>query len=460
MMKAGRVVLVALVAAWLSGESWAQSPGFKNLRQDEDWSAIGDGAEVDHLFPVIKWIELDDDWALSTGGQLRWRGQSEKGRSLMPASPRSNDFSLLRTRLHADLQNANGFRAFVEVLDARIYGEERAPLPIDRNETDLHQAFVEFSEGDTALRVGRFEMQYGAQRFISPLDWGNTRRRFEGVLAKQQFDGGSADFFITHPDKVDAQHADHDDDSLWFSGAYLNFPDEVGGTDAYLLALNETTDKVTAGSGRTGSMDLYTVGLRRYEKHGQFDWEGELALQTGQFAGDEISAQSVSASVGWKEPDLPGAPRFGFDFDWASGDDDPTDDKHETFNQLFPLGHAYLGKLDLVARQNIVDFQPNVLLTLDERTKLKLEQHFFRLEDRHDALYNAGGAPTLVDPTGGAGTKVGREFDIILSHMLESLAPHAQILVGYSVFTPDDFVETLGSGRHVDLIYTQLTFTF
>ena len=450
------LALIALCSAALQ----AQSPGFKNLRFDEDWSPLAEGVETNHLFPVIKWIDLEDGWALSTGGMLRWRGVREVGRSLMPASPRVNDFNLLRTRVHAELRHEDGFRAFVELIDARIYSESRAPLGIDRNHSDVLNAFVEFREGDTTLRAGRFGMQKGSQRYISPLEWSNTRRRFEGVLVRQDFEGGNADFFVTHPVNTDAQHTDHDNDSLWFSGAYLTFPDEGGGTDAYLLALNETTASLTSGSGRRGPMDLYTAGARRWGKDGQFDYETELALQFGQFAGDQIEAQSFTARAGWSEPDLPGAPRFGFDLDWASGDSDPTDSRHETFNQLFPLGHAYLGKLDLVGRQNIVDLQPDVTFTLDERTKLKFEQHFFRLEDRRDALYNAGGAPSLVDATGGAGTQVGRELDVVLSHALESLAPHAHILLGYSRFSPGDYVKTLGSQRHVDLVYTQLTFTF
>ncbi|GJM22751.1 MAG: alginate export family protein [Planctomycetota bacterium] len=455
-----RLVLSLVLIGLCSSALQAQSPGFKNLRFDEDWSSVDEDLEGVHLFPAIKWIELDDDWALSTGGQIRWRSMREVGRSLMPASPRVNDFNLLRTRVHAEVRNVNGFRAFVEVLDARIYGEDRAPLGIDRNNADVHNAFVEFIEGDTLLRAGRFEMQFGAQRFVSPLEWGNTRRRFEGVLARQDFDGGRADFFITHPVAVDAQHTDHDNDSLWFSGAYLTFPDESGGTDAYLLALNETTASLTSGSGRRGPMDVYTAGARRWGKSGQFDYEAELALQFGEFAGDQVEAQSISARAGWSEPDLPGSPRFGLDFDWASGDSDPTDSRQETFNQLFPLGHAYLGKLDLVGRQNIIDLQPNVAVSLDERTKLKLEQHFFRLEDRHDSLYNAGGGATLTDATGGAGTDVGRELDVILSHQLESLAPHAQVVLGYSRFSPGEFVDTLGSQRHVELFYTQFTFTF
>jgi hypothetical protein len=37
---------------------------------------------------------------------------------------------------------------------------------------------------------------------------------------------------------------------------------------------------------------------------------------------------------------LPGSPRVGLDIDVASGDSDPTDGTMETFNHLFPLGHA------------------------------------------------------------------------------------------------------------------------
>ena len=46
--------------------------------------------------------------------------------------------------------------------------------------------------------------------------------------------------------------------------------------------------------------------------------------------------------------------------DIASGDDDPTDGDLETFNQLFPLGHAYFGYIDVIGRQNIIDVSPTV----------------------------------------------------------------------------------------------------
>ena len=38
----------------------------------------------------------------------------------------------------------------------------------------------------------------------------------------------------------------------------------------------------------------------------------------------------------------------------GSGDDEPGGDV-ETFNQLFPLGHAYFGYIDLIGRQNALD---------------------------------------------------------------------------------------------------------
>ena len=52
------------------------------------------------------------------------------------------------------------------------------------------------------------------------------------------------------------------------------------------------------------------------------------------------------ANVAWQ-------PRLGLSYDYASGDEDPTDGVHQTFNQLFPLGHAWLGYLDRVGRSNV-----------------------------------------------------------------------------------------------------------
>lgn len=450
-----------LLTAPLAAPLAAQQGGFHNLKFEEDWSALADsGAGVAHEFPELKLFDLGDGWTLTTGGQERVRLQAEDGRGLTGASPRVNDFILNRLRAHADLRHASGVRVFLEILDARVTGGERRPLPIDRNFGALHNAFVEYSEGDTTVRAGRMELQYGTQRFVSPLDWANTRQRFEGALVRQDFDGGRVDVFVTKPVVITKNEFDHDDDSRFFSGVYGAFGDKSLGADAYVLAYNETSNTVVGEAGNTGGFDLYTVGVRPHGRVGAFGWEAEVARQTGGFAGDPVRAMSWSARGTWTAADAPGKPTVGLSIDVASGDHDPTDNTHETFNQLFPLAHAYLGHLDLIGRANIINVQPDVTVKLQANTTLRLAYHMFRLEDRRDALYAASGAPSLADPTGRSGTDVGEEIDLSVMHVLESLAPHARILVGVARFFPGAFVDALGSSENVDLAYAQFQLDF
>jgi hypothetical protein len=91
--------------------------------------------------------------------------------------------------LHADFHAGEHFRAFVMgksalVTDRELIGGRRT---VDQDEADLQDAFVDLmtTVGDTKLllRSGRQEMAFGKQRLISPLDWANSRRTFDGFLA-------------------------------------------------------------------------------------------------------------------------------------------------------------------------------------------------------------------------------------------------------------------------------------
>jgi hypothetical protein len=409
-------------------------------------------------------MDLGDGLTLELGGEERLRWQSENNRAFGNTLPRGNDFTLNRLRLHADLKSDTGWRAFVEAIDARIWGMERRPIAIDRNHADIRNAFVEYEMGDTAVRVGRTDLLYGAQRLISPLDWGNTRRTFEGVVLEQDMESYTIDAFVTKPVVVDFNDFDHDDDSLYFSGVYTTFDvDETTGLDAYGLALNETTSgKFFAGdTGRPGTRDVYTLGLRAWTKDADLDAETEFARQFGQRAGDTIRAYMFTARAGYTFAESTWAPRVGFNYDYASGDDDPTDGTLGTFNQLFPLGHAYNGYLDLVGRQNIHDLEFDLTLQFDDRTTFKLAHHFFRLDERTDFLYNAGGAPVLQDVTGAAGRNVGTEWDLTLTRdTTDEIAFIDRILVGYSYFDPRRFVSSQTSNDETRLMYIQATKVF
>jgi hypothetical protein len=157
-------------------------------------------------------------------------------------------------------------------------------------------------------------------------------------------------------------------------------------------------------------------------------------------------------------------------YDWASGDSDPNDGKHGTFNQYFPLGHKYFGFMDIIARQNIQDVNSSALFHLHDKITLLAWYHVFFLEEERDALYNVAGVPIYQDPTGSAGKYVGQEIDLLLTYKFK---PRADVQFGYSHFFTGDYfrspviqngpagLATNGSnGRDADFFYTQLSVQF
>ena len=82
---------------------------------------------------------------------------------------------------------------YVEYIDAQSYNQNLPPLATDVNHSDILNAFADIKLGELDdhpiyARIGRQELLYGSQRLISPLDWANTRRNFNGaaILAQRQ----------------------------------------------------------------------------------------------------------------------------------------------------------------------------------------------------------------------------------------------------------------------------------
>jgi hypothetical protein len=150
-------------------------------------------------------------------------------------------------------------------------------------------------------------------------------------------------------------------------------------------------------------------------------------------------------------------PRVGFGVDYASGDSSPNDGKHQTFNQLFPLGHAYLGYIDLVARQNVWAGNVNVTVNPHKDVKAQLAYHAFWLAENADGLYNAAGVLQRRDPTGNSSHEVGQELDLTITWTIDV---HSSVLFGYSHFWNGDFINETGLGDDADFIYMQYEIKF
>src|SRR5262249_12751466 len=157
--------------------------------------------QYDFLYDTLHRIHLGDNWLFSTGGEFRWRHMHEINSRL---SGKDNDYDLIRTRVYADLWYTNTFRFYVEFLDAQTFNQDLPPARIDVDRSDFLNAFIDVKLWDDCchpmyLRVGRQELLYGSERLISPLDWANTRRTFQGARLFRQGEKFDFDAFWVRP---------------------------------------------------------------------------------------------------------------------------------------------------------------------------------------------------------------------------------------------------------------------
>ncbi len=441
------------------------------LRQNEDWSVLA-GQPRDGRFDAMKFVPLSDDesvW-MSFGGQIRERMEFWKdfGFGGPEGADRDDEFLVSRIRFHGDLHLGPHVRLFAEgksslATDRDLPGGRRT-LEVD--ELDLQNGFLEIKApaGDSAsiaLRAGRQELLYGKQRLVSPLDWANTRRTFDGFTATASGGTWTASGFFTRPVMVEKYDFNDTNDDVDFYGIYANSRGfSGGGADVYWLALDRP---MAAFNGTSGAEERHTVGGRLYGNiaGSQFDYDVEGAYQFGDVGDADIEAFMFASQVGTTFTEPPCKPRVEIGFDYASGDDEADDNDVETFNQLFPLGHAYLGYIDAIGRQNIVDARLttafNVVTPVEalSGTKIKFDVHYFWRAEDTDAVYNAGGA---VMRAGNLGTSsdVGMELDLTVK---KAISAHTLVVVGYSHFFAGDFIEESGPDQDIDFGYVIFQYT-
>ncbi len=439
-------------------------PKYLNLRYDEDFSYLDEpeGAYKLDFFDPIKNIRFGNDWRLTLGGEFRFRMESETNRAFGATEPANDTFQLYRYLVHADLKYRTLFRVFFQGIAA--FDEDRdLPLrPIDENRWDVQQLFFDvrlFGEAHPwSLRIGRQELQYGKERFVSPLEWANVRRRFDGVKLFARTESWDLDFWYAKPVVVQRKQRDRYDEDVDFYGAYITYKAiPRHGIDLYALAIDDIGNR-TNPNGRAGDRNIYTLGTRFWGKTADWDYEAEFAGQWGKWAGDRVHALSAALDGGYTFTTTPLKPRIGLGFDWASGDDNPFDGKVGTFDQHFPLGHAYFGYLDLIGRQNILAANVNLSAwPVKDKVRAAAAFHSFWLDAKSDALYDAGGVARLRDPTGHSNRRLGHELDLTVSWQIDV---HSAILLGYSHFWHSEFIGDRGGTRDADLFYVQYAFKF
>jgi hypothetical protein len=415
--------------------------------------------ELDDWSDRLKGMSVSGRLWMNVGGQIRFRWESWRNIGFGAAGAAATDAWMLgRFRLHTDIHYGKHARVFVEGLWADLWDERKlGDRPVDVNRGELLNAFAEVMSGvgggDGGLWGGRRELQTGQQRLVSPLDWANDRRTFQGAGAWWKQGGHAVEGWWTRPIIVSGEDFDEwNEDSAFFGVNYRNTVMNCREWEAYVLNLdNQAVNNVVDQS-------RWTVGglIDGKLPNTRFDYGAEAAYQFGTQAGDDISAWMGCVTFGWRPCARHWDPRIGVGFDYASGDSDPTDGSIGTFNQLFPLAHKWLGHADVLGRQNVMAARIEGSVHPTKKIKLSAWYHGFWRADTADAAYNVAGG-VLRAPGGSTARALGTELDLQIEYKIDR---HWIAFVEWDHFFTGEFFKATGAAKDVDVVYLGIQGTF
>jgi hypothetical protein len=435
----------------------AVNGAYKPLFYDNSFDYI-DSPLYDQWFPgdAFKRRRPSDCVVYDIGGQFRLRSQHEQNMRGLGLTGLDDDMLLQRLRLFGNVQVGEGLRGYVEFLDAVSHGEDLPPRIIEEDRAEILNLFgdvkmLDAEDGELYARLGRQELLYGSERLISPLDWANTRRTFEGYKLFWKGKDWNVDAFYTKPVLIDADAYNQPGKNQEFSGVWGTYKGTKNRTvDLYYLTFWNSLN--------TTDFQFQTVGGRYTGNEGEFLWDFEGGVQYGQNTDNsDHSAGFWVAGLGHKRDDLPWKPALWAYYDWASGSNNLG--AGNGFNHLFPLAHKYLGFMDLYGRSNIET--PNVQLTLQpaEKWKLLVWYYYFFLQTRDDTPYNVNMTP--FNPANRPASRdLGHELDFLLYY---TICPRMDMLFGYSHFFSGEYYrETTGAPHQADadFFYVQWQWNF
>ena len=394
------------------------------------------------------------------GVELRWRAEFRDNGDFQP----TDDFDTFlgqRVRAHLRIRIHPHLTAFVQGQDVWLFGAERDKV-IHNLGTNLYQAYLDWKPGGSdrwELRAGRQELVYGEERLVGAFGWDNVGRSFDGARLRYRSGSWVSDFFGARLVDVRRAGAGHRPGNQDLYGIYSTRASKSA-RRAELYALYLHDGLRTAGESPVAiaePTDIVTLGFRHlHQPKAGWRYSVEHAWQFGERGPDAHRAAMLVAMGGyawgrrWQ-------PRLQVEYDFATGDNNPSDGRSREFNNLFPTNHIFYGYADLVGLRNVHDFRLTASAQLHPKLIVEADYHRFLLAARRGPWKNSGGRVLGFDPTGAAGRDLGQEFDITCRVPMQT---HVSLLGGYSLFLPGRFAAlTRGPELH-HFGYVQTTLRF
>lgn len=349
-----------------------------------------------------KWLKLS--------GEFRARGEGRTGFNYQEGN--DDAYLLTRVRFNVNLVPVPWLDVFFQGQDSRVTGMDAGrPLGIFKNPADVRQAYVRFGKanGLAKLTVGRQLLNYGGQRILGPLDWTNNSRNWDAVKLELGNARAKVDLFASTVVQADPlRRLDQPRRGFNIHGAYgsLNKLVPHSTLEPYLLW-------------RTGNASIWTGGFRLASLPGAkalhgLDYQVETSRQWGRLAAINHQAWAVSTLAGRTIGTHDWKPRVSGEYNYASGDANPNDGTHRTFDHLLGTNHLFYGLVDAVGWQNMHNVRVGADAKPTKRLQVNIDYHWLWLASANDALYDVAGRATVRPRAGNTARSIGTELDATL----------------------------------------------
>lgn len=435
------------------------------------------------------------------GGQIRTRAEYANGFYQVPTSNATlpggaggatagvagrgkssdDDYVLNQTRLWADADVNEHLRMFIQIQDARTFGAEGTTVGFangyDENSiTDLHQGYFDLRklfDLPLTVRVGRQEIIWGDHRVLGNFVWSNVGRTFDAGRFMWDTDAIHIEAIAARVDEdgfATVDGSDNSDENMY--AAQLAFKKLIPSALLELMYISRNDEdnvgnlSVLQGfdtAADSESLEVHDFGFRldgKVPNLDAIDYTLEAHAQFGDYGDQTHKAYAVAARGGYTFKDMAWKPRFGFEYDHASGDDDPTDNDHDTFDNLYPTNHnqGNYGFVDLLSWQNMHDFRANIKVVPTSKLTVQVDYHYFLLAEEEDGWYLANGfLASGTRPVGGYdddSNELGQEVDLTVSYQLYK---NVGILGGYSWFGAGNWMDDNIGDTDTNWVYLQTT---
>ena len=310
------------------------------------------------------------------------------------------------------------------------------------------------------FRIGRQQIAYGDQRVFGPGSWGNTGRyAWDAAMLKVDTPRVAADMWVgNYLQYKSGKWPDRSVPHFLTFVTYAQIKKLPLRLDFFYVLKNDSSGTANGESGR-GDVLTHAVGTQAEGqwRRGLLDGGTTFVVQRGRYGGDAVRAFGANLKLGTTLP-VAWSPRLGSQFTWGSGDADPRDGVHGTFDGVFGGRDIYFyGYLNLFFWANLRDYQGEFSVRPHRTVTGYVEYHHFALDEPRDAWYTTGLQAYRRDLSGQSGRSLGEEIDL---RAVWTLRNHLELMGGYGRFFPGTFVTKTGPSRAANWLFVQAAYSW